>query len=94
MRIRQLLISRPSLIRRVSHLRPEDKAQKHRRSDCRKGRHDYGEAQNVGAGIRRQVCTECGEVTIDLTGADELTTPVIPNGTNILSIAAQQTEAS
>jgi hypothetical protein len=33
-------------------------------------------------------------VTIDLTGADELTAPVIPNGTNILSIAAQQTEAS
>ena len=88
------LDSRSSLTGRVSHLRPEDKIQKHRRSDCRKGRHDYGEAQNVGAGIRRQVCTECGEVTIDLTGADELRKPVISNGTNILSIAAHQTEAS
>jgi len=76
----------------VSHLRPEE--QKHRRSDCRKGRHIYGEGQNIGAGIRRQVCTECGEVTIDLTAADELTTPVTLNGTNILSIAAQRTEAS
>lgn len=32
-------------------------------------------------------------VTIDLTSADELTTPLIPNQTSILSIADQESEA-
>lgn len=77
----------------MSHIRPEEK-QKHRRSDCRKGRHLYGEAQNVGAGIRRQVCIECGDVTIDLSHADELTKPVLPDKSNIISIASEQTERS
>ena len=78
----------------VSHLHPEIKAQKHRRSDCRKGRHEFGETQNVGAGIRRQVCIECGAVTIDLSKADELTAPLTPGGTNLRSLVARKTEAS
>jgi hypothetical protein len=78
----------------MSHIRPEGKAQKHRRSDCRKGRHEYGGAQNVGAGIRRQVCIECGAVTIDLTGTDELTTPMVSPNTNILAWTAKQTGTS
>lgn len=44
-------------------------------SACRKGRHNYGEEQNVGAGILRRVCTTCGSVSIDLTKAHELTVP-------------------
>lgn len=59
----------------VSHLRPEDKA-KHSRSSCRKGRHLYGEAQRIGGGITRRVCDTCGEVTIDLSNADEVTRPM------------------
>ena len=61
----------------MSHLRPEDRSERHKRSACRKGRHLYGRAQNIGAGIVRQVCETCGEVTIDLTGANEQTTPVV-----------------
>ncbi|MGH3650051.1 MAG: hypothetical protein ACRDU9_05020 [Acidimicrobiia bacterium] len=63
----------------MSHLRPEDKPSKHTRSSCRKGRHFFGESQNIGAGILRRVCETCGEVTIDLTGVDEVTTPVSRN---------------
>ncbi|HET8740036.1 MAG TPA: hypothetical protein VFO17_09920 [Acidimicrobiia bacterium] len=61
----------------MSHLRPEDRSSKRSRAACRKGRHDYGDGQNIGAGIVRQVCQTCGEVTIDLTGAEELAQPVI-----------------
>ncbi|HJS71421.1 MAG TPA: hypothetical protein VJ858_01725 [Acidimicrobiia bacterium] len=61
----------------MSHLRPEDRSLKSIRASCRKGRHFYGESQNIGAGITRQVCQTCGEVTIDLTGAYELTEPII-----------------
>lgn len=61
----------------MSHLRPEDRSIKHRRSECRKGQHLFGLAQNIGAGITRQVCETCGEVSIDLTGVHEPSTPVI-----------------
>lgn len=61
----------------MSHLRPEDRSPKKSRAACRKGRHFYGESQNVGAGIARQVCETCGEVTIDLTGADEVSHPIV-----------------
>ncbi|MFQ5522288.1 MAG: hypothetical protein ACE5F5_01750 [Acidimicrobiia bacterium] len=61
----------------MSHLRPQDRPRKHRRSDCRKGRHNFGQAQNIGAGIRRQVCDACGAVSIDLTGGENLTFPVV-----------------
>lgn len=63
-------LSRSSVLD-VSHLRPEDVTARHRRSSCRRGRHDYGEAQHIGAGIVRQVCDACAAVTIDLTGAYE-----------------------
>jgi hypothetical protein len=59
----------------VSHLRPEDRG-KPSRNACRKGRHHYGESRNIGAGIQRRVCDICGEVTIDLTGVEEVTKPV------------------
>lgn len=56
----------------MSHLRPEEKVARHRLSSCRKGHHAYGEVQRVGGGITRQVCEKCADVTIDLTGADDL----------------------
>lgn len=40
-------------------------------ASCRKGEHRYGGAQGVGGGITRRVCLACGEVTIDLRGAEE-----------------------
>ena len=70
----------------MSHLRPEDRAAKHSKSACKKGRHIYGESQNIGAGILRRVCEACGEVTIDLTGAEELTEPVIRTAPNIANL--------
>lgn len=54
----------------MTHLREPDR-RKHRASDCRKGRHAYGESQYIGAGITRQVCDTCGDVTIDLTAAHQ-----------------------
>lgn len=54
----------------MTHLQQGDR-RKHRASACRRGRHDYGEKQYVGAGITRQVCATCGDVTIDLTAAHE-----------------------
>lgn len=58
----------------VSHLRPDDKS-KATQAACKKGRHAYGESQSIGAGIQRRVCSTCGEVTIDLTGAEPLSAP-------------------
>ena len=78
----------------MSHVRPEDKTPRARRSDCRKGRHTYGESQGIGAGLLRRVCELCSAVTIDLTNADELTTPLPQPQPNILSLTAQQSEAS
>ncbi len=60
----------------MSHLGPEAK-HRHRISSCRKGRHRYGESQHIGAGMLRQICEVCNAVTIDLTGADELSDPVL-----------------
>ncbi len=78
----------------MSHLRPSDRVGKHRRSDCKRGRHLYGESTDIGAGITRQVCSECGAVTIDLSGASELTEPIVLNGKGLFSKLAQRTEAS
>lgn len=66
----------PLLFPRVSHLRPEEKTGRHKMSACRKGRHAYGEEQNVGAGILRRVCDVCGSVSIDLTQAEDPGKPV------------------
>lgn len=61
----------------MSHLGPEAKG-RHRLSHCRKGRHVYGPSQSVGAGIERQVCRVCNDVTIDLTQAvASVNTPVL-----------------
>ena len=56
----------------MSHLRPEDIAAGHKKSQCKKGRHRYGEGQGIGGGILRQVCVICGAVSIDLTGAESM----------------------
>lgn len=74
----------------MSHLSPEDRSERHRRSSCRRGRHDYGAYQNIGAGIIRRVCDACGSVTIDLTNADELKAPVVPSRDNILKLVARK----
>ena len=78
----------------MSHVRPNDKIARHRRSDCRKGRHQYGESQNIGAGIVRRVCEVCAYVTIDLTSADELETPLVRKQGSVSSTVAQQSETS
>lgn len=69
----------------MSHISPLGRSRKHRRSDCRKGRHHYGQAQNIGAGMRRQVCGTCSAVSIDLTGVEELTTPLASNQRSIMA---------
>lgn len=71
----------------MSHLTPEDRKSRHSRSACKKGRHLYGEAQNVGGGIRRQVCDTCGDVTIDLTGTEPLPAPVLRHSNIIGSVS-------
>ncbi len=53
----------------MSHIRPEMNPSKHKIADCRRGSHDYGEGQHIGAGIMRRVCEICADVTIDLTGS-------------------------
>lgn len=60
----------------MSHLRPDERI-RHRMSSCRRGRHYYGAAQNIGAGIERQVCEVCGSVSIDLTQTETITEPLI-----------------
>lgn len=77
----------------MSHLRPEDLTPRHRRSACRKGRHHYGEAQHIGAGIVRKVCKVCSAVTIDLTGAYETTSPMISDNRGIISLVTGETAA-
>ena len=73
----------------VSHVNPGIKPRKHRRSDCRKGLHEYGEPQNIGAGILRRVCDACAAVTIDLTQAGELTAPLVSTRSNIIEMTAR-----
>lgn len=73
----------------LSHVNPGIRPPKHRRSDCRKGLHEYGEPQNIGAGILRRVCDACAAVTIDLTQAGELTTPLVSTRSNIISMTAR-----
>lgn len=87
--ILQIGFSRSSLSR-VSHLRPEDRRPRRRRSACRKGRHDYGEPQNIGAGIVRQVCGVCSAVTIDLTGAYEAKSALVSDNRAIISLVTRQ----
>ena len=70
----------------MSHLRPEDQP-KPSKASCRKGRHHYGEALSIGAGIKRRVCETCGEVTIDLTGIEEVTEPVLRSKPNITALS-------
>jgi hypothetical protein len=70
----------------VSHIRPEPKAPKRRKSDCKKGLHDYGATQNIGAGIARRVCARCSAVTIDLTSTYELGAPVKSSHPSITSM--------
>lgn len=77
----------------MSHLGHIDESPRRRRADCRKGSHDYGEPQNVGAGILRRVCQLCAMVSIDLTNTDEPTTPLTPDKPSMHSMADQQSEA-
>lgn len=62
----------------MSTSRPAPKASdRHRKAECRKGRHHFGSNQNIGAGITRRVCDTCSAITIDLTGSYELAYPVV-----------------
>ncbi len=78
----------------MSHVHPDIRTQKHRRSDCRKGHHEYGEPQHIGAGILRRVCGTCSDVTIDLTGAGELTTPLVSSQSNIISLTSKHSKST
>lgn len=72
----------------MSHIRPDMNSSKHRVADCRRGSHEYGEGQHIGAGIMRRVCQTCAYVTIDLTGT-ELTS----DGMTESQVAARLTTA-
>lgn len=87
--IRRIRVSRSSLLG-VTHVRPEDRRPRHRRSACRKGRHDYSEPQHIGAGIVRQVCDACSAVTIDLTGAYEAKSVVVSDNRGIISLVTKE----
>lgn len=71
----------------MAHVRPESKTSKHRLASCKKGKHDFGEAQYIGAGIARQVCGTCAAVSIDLTTVDDsLDTPLVQTHRTIHSL--------
>ena len=42
-----------------------------RYNNCRKGLHRYSSAGEIGGGIARRACSECGMVQIDLSGTDQ-----------------------
>ena len=69
----------------MSHIRPEPKPSKHRIADCRKGSHDYAEGQHIGAGIVRRVCQTCAYVTIDLSGAEAISSPGLQAASELTS---------
>ena len=73
----------------MSHVRPEDRTERHKRSNCRRGRHSYGEDQNIGAGIIRRVCDTCGAVNIDLSET-EVSRPVLRTNENILKLIGRK----
>lgn len=75
----------------MSHIRPDQGRGKHRKTECRKGRHEFGETQNIGAGIARRVCLTCSAVTIDLTSVYELGAPVL---TTHRTIGSKRTPSS
>ena len=80
-----------SSLSQVTHLRPEDRRPRQRRLACRRGRHEFGEPQHIGAGIVRQVCDVCSAVTIDLTGAYEAKTALISDNRGIISLVTRET---
>ncbi|MDR9449682.1 MAG: hypothetical protein RI637_00570 [Acidimicrobiia bacterium] len=41
-----------------------------RLNDCKKGMHRYSKTGEIGGGIARRTCVECGLVQIDLNGTD------------------------
>lgn len=76
----------------MSHLRPEDKTPRLKRLSCRKGRHDFGEAQHIGGGITRRVCQACSAVSIDLTGAHEVESPIVSENKGVISLVTGETD--
>ena len=75
----------------MSHVRPDAKSEKHRPSECKKGQHDYGVSQHIGAGIERRVCTTCSAVSIDLTAADDsLASPLVQSHATIESLSKKR----
>lgn len=75
----------------MSDVRPNAKSSKHRLSSCKKGQHNYGIAQYIGAGIERRVCTTCSTVTFDLTAVDDsLASPLVQTLAMIESPAAKE----
>ena len=71
----------------MSHIRHDEKSDRHKRAECRKGRHHFGSIQNIGAGISRRVCETCSAVTIDLTNSYELASPVVTSNPPLVSVA-------
>ena len=61
----------------MKHLAEDDRTRKHRIASCRKGRHDFGDQQDIGGGIARRVCAACSAVSIDLTPGAHLKPPAV-----------------
>lgn len=58
------------------------RAKRRQRGTCRADHH-YGPGQRVGGGILRYLCSDCGSVSIDITGVD------IPEETGSLFATAE-----
>lgn len=66
-------------------------AQLRRKSDCKKGVHSFDRTSSVGGGIRRQVCSGCGLVEIELQSVPELEGTKLFRPTRVDSLFAIQT---
>jgi hypothetical protein len=69
-----------------------------RYTDCRKGIHSYSSPGEIGGGIGRRICSDCGLVQIDLSndaqvgGTDLFTEPKLATMFQVEALLAQVTE--
>ncbi|MFQ5966964.1 MAG: hypothetical protein ACE5MI_05065 [Acidimicrobiia bacterium] len=57
-------------------MRSKRSTSRHARQGCKKGSHTFGPEQQIGGGIVRLICDECGAVSIDLREATDPVTEV------------------
>jgi len=69
-----------------------------RHVNCRRGLHHYSRSREIGAGIARRICSECGLVQIDLcdqenvAGTDLFTEPKLATMFEVEALLAQVSE--